>query len=585
MTPAPRAARLAAWLRRPLRDVSFRARLLAALVGSVGLLGLSGLLVVGCQTQRQVAWTVQHRAEQTRRALAEVERLRRTELERLVLRISGSVRIVAALDSVVSGGDPKVFADQVRYELELAELREGLVRFSDKDGRAVLTLLDGASRTDTAPDDLFTATMTSGDGVASGYRLMDERLFVVLAHRLMLFDEPVGTLSIGFLVDDDVAARLSAIVDADVCFAAARCLAASSGARHPALAGPMIDAARATAPVYLTVDGRRLALVSTPLPSSIPVAAVIAVPLADVLAPFQRIRRVELLAAAAALLLALVLGAALSTQLTAPIRTLVDATERVRRGDYAFTVEVPHQDELGSLAGAFNQMTEGLLQKERYRSVLDKVVSPDVADQLLKGDLALGGETREITTMFADVRAFTTLTEHHEPEQVIGMLNEWLELAAAVIADEGGIVDKYVGDQVMAVWGAPIADDAHALHAVRAAVRLRAVTDSLGRTRQLRGDTPFEIGVGVNTGPAVAGNMGSSRRLNYTVLGASVNAASRLCSEAGPGEVLIGERTFEQVSAHVIATRQPSRLSKGFSSAVTPYLVIGLVSDTEGSRS
>ena len=103
--PTTRRATLGDMLRRPLRDVSFRVRLLAALVGSVGLLGLSGLLVVGYQTQRQVSWVVQHRAEQTRRALAEVERLRRAELERLVLRVSSSIRIVAALDSAVNGGD------------------------------------------------------------------------------------------------------------------------------------------------------------------------------------------------------------------------------------------------------------------------------------------------------------------------------------------------------------------------------------------------------------------------------------------------------------------------------------------------
>ena len=265
----------------------------------------------------------------------------------------------------------------------------------------------------------------------------------------------MGSLTIGFVVDDDVASRLSTIVDADVCFAATTCLAASPGARDAVLAARMIEAARAAAPSYVTRAGRRLALVSTPLPAAGSVAAVIAVPLDDVLTPFERIRRVEVIAAAAALLLALLLGAVLSKQLTAPIRTLVGATERVGRGDYDFRVEVPHRDELGTLAAAFNEMIEGLLLKQRYRSLLDLVVSPDVAAELLKGDLRLGGETRQVTTMFADVRGFTTLTEHLPPEQVIGMLNEWLEVAATVIAEEGGIVDKYVGDGVMAVLGAP----------------------------------------------------------------------------------------------------------------------------------
>jgi len=579
---AARGSRLGTLLRRPLRDVSFRVRLLAALVGSVGILGLSGLLVVGFQTQRQVAWVVQHRAEQTRRALAEVERLRRAELERLVLRLSSSIRIVAALDSVVNGGDRAEFAAQVQYELDLAELRQGLVRFDDAEGRAVLTLLDREPLADATAGQVPGTARRREDGTASGYRLVNDRLFLVLTHPLTLFDEPVGSLTIGFVVDDEVAARLAAIVDAEVCFAATRCLAASAGARSATLAGPMIAAARGEAPTYLTLDGRRLALTATQLPAADRVAAVIAVPLADVLAPFDRIRRVELLAAVAALLLAVLLGAVLSQQLTAPIRILLGATDRVRRGDYDFTVDVPHHDEFGTLAEGFNQMTGGLLLKERYRSVLDKVVSPDVAEALLKSDLRLGGETREVTTLFADVRGFSAMTEHHTPEQVIDMLNEWLELAAAAIAAEGGVVDKYVGDQVMAVWGAPVADPQHALHAVRAALLLRSVTAELDRTRRARGEDPLAIGIGVNTGPAVAGNSGSSTRLNYTVLGASVNAAMRLCSEAQPGEILIGEQTFERVRDAVDAAPLPSRLVKGFSTPIAPYRVEGLREPARG---
>jgi class 3 adenylate cyclase len=582
--PGTRAAGLRELVGRPLRDVSFRVRLLAALVGSVGLLGLTGLLVVGYQTQRQVSWVVQHRAEQTRRALAEVERLRRAELERLVLRVSSSIRIVAALDSAVNGGDASEFAEQVKYELDLAELREGLVRFNDPEGRPVLTLLDRRRIEDRGDDDLMQKVRESPETTATGYRLVQGRLFLVLAHTLTLFEERVGSLSIGFVVDDDVASRLSSIVDAEVCFAAGTCLAASRGTRDNGLAAAMMEAARHDGPAHVTLGGRRLALVPTPLPTARQVSAVIAVPLDDVLAPFERIRRVEVIAAVAALLLALLLGAVLSTQLTAPIRTLVGATERVGRGDYDFQVKVPHRDELGTLAGAFNQMTAGLLLKERYRSLLDTVVSPDVATELLKGELRLGGETRQVTTLFADVRGFTRLTEHLPPESVIGMLNEWLELAATVIAEEGGIVDKYVGDMVMAVFGAPMADPDQALRAVRAAVRLRDVAAEVDNARRLRGDAPFTIGIGVNTGLAVAGNMGSSRRLNYTVLGASVNAANRLCAEANPGEVLIGEATYQEVAAHVVATRLAPRVSKGFSVAVTPYLVSSVVMRSEKER-
>ncbi|BCS31678.1 hypothetical protein TBR22_A08810 [Luteitalea sp. TBR-22] len=556
--------------------ISFRGRLLAALVGSVGLLGLASFLVVGHQTQRQVDRVAAHTADRTRRALAEVERLRRAELTRVARRLTSSIRIAAALDAVVSGGDRREFVEQVQYELALAELREGLVQFSDAQGTPVLTLLDSAP----VDADRSRPAPVSGDA-AGAYRIVAGRLFMVITEALTLFDSQVGSLTLGFAVDDEVATRLAAIVEADVCFAAGRCLAASPGAKDAALAMALVSAAKVEVPTFLTHGGRRLAIVATPLAGSGPAVAVSAVPLDEVIGPFDRIRRVGLVAAAGALLLAVLLGAVLSAQLTQPIRTLVAATTRVRRGEYDFQVTVPHADEFGTLAGAFNQMTEGLLLKERYRSVLDKVVSPDVAAELLKGDLQLGGETREVSTLFADVRGFSSLTEHLPPQDVIAMLNEWLELAARTITDEGGVVDKYVGDMVMGVFGAPVADAQHALHAVRAALRLRDVTRTFDQARRARGDTPFAIGVGVNSGPAVAGNMGSSTRLNYTVLGASVNAANRLCSEAGAGEVLIGDRTHALVAPHVVARALEPRPIKGFSTPVTPYLVHGLAGDAE----
>lgn len=559
--------------------ISFRGRLLAALVGSVGLLGLASFLVVGYQTQRQVDRVTAQTADRTRRALAEVERLRRAELTRVARRLTSSIRIAAALDSAVSGGDRREFTEQVTYELTLAELREGLVQFDDTQGAPVLRLLDSM------PVDASAAGTSPVEGDAAGaYRIVDGRLFMVITEPLTLFDAPVGSLTLGFAVDDEVATRLAAIVEADVCFAAGRCLAASTGAKDATLATALVGAAQAGAPTFLTHAGRRLAIVATPLAGSGPAVAVSAVPLDEVIAPFDRIRRVGLIAAAGALVLAVLLATGLSAQLTQPIRTLVGATERVRRGDFDFTVTVPHADEFGTLAGAFNQMTEGLLLKERYRSVLDMVVSPDVAAELMKGDLRLGGETREVSTLFADVRGFTSITEHLSPQEVIAMLNEWLDLAARTITDEGGVVDKYVGDMVMGVFGAPVHDADHALHAVRAALRLREATRTFDAARRARGEAPFTIGIGVNSGPAVAGNMGSTTRLNYTVLGASVNAANRLCSEAGAGEVLIGERTHALVAAAVVAQPLPSRLVKGFSTPVVPYLVESLASGDAETR-
>lgn len=559
-----------------LFDISFRARLLIALVGTVGLLGLASLAIVRVQTARQVDGMVRRTAERTQRALSELERFRRAELERIAMRITGSIRIVAALDAALEGGDPEEFVEHIRYELALAELGQGLVAFGDEEGRPVVTVVDGVRVPDQGADDDLFAQVIAGKGQVGGYRLFQERLFAVQAHRLDMFGEPVGTLTLGFAVDDDLASRLGAIVDAEVCFMAAdRCVVGTAAIREAALSGGMARATRGDGPVFTTLGGRRVALVSNPLPATTRVMGVIAVPLEDVLSPFDRIQRVERIAAAGTVALAILLGIVLSKGLTTPIRTLMAATERVRRGDYDFSVQVPHRDELGTLADAFNQMTQGLLLKERYRGVLDKVVSPRIAEELMKGDLRLGGETREVTTLFADVRGFTTQTENMPPEQVIGMLNEWLELAASSIEEEGGVVDKYVGDLVMAIFGAPIPQSDHAARAVRAALRLRDRTEELSLRRDARGEQSFKVGIGINTGPAVAGNMGSTKRLNYTVLGASVNAAARLCSQAVAGQLLIAEETYRRVADQVEASRLPSRISKGFSRPITPYAVHG----------
>jgi len=568
--------------RRHWWDLSFRARLLLALTGSVVLLALAGLAAVLAETNRQVDQTVARTAARGQQALAEIERFRRTDLERVASRITGSIRIVAALDAALDDRDADAFVENVRYELALSELGRGLVAFSDRSGRPFVTLVDGRP---VPARDAPAKTPPPGGALeadATGYLHFGDALFSVQTHPLELFGESIGTLSLGFPIDDDVASRLGELVGADVCFVAdGRSVVATKGVESAGLQLAMIEAATRDRPTLVANGGRRVALVSSRLAAATPTFAVLAVPLDEALKPFERIRRVEGVASGGALVIAVVLGLLLSKRLTTPIRILVAATERVRHGDFDFTVTVPHADELGTLAGSFNQMTQGLLLKERYRSVLDKVVSPTVAEELMKGDIRLGGETRDLTTLFADVRGFTSLTESMGPQEAIAILNEWLNLAAGAIQAEGGVVDKYVGDQVMAVFGAPVAQEAHETHAVRAGLCLRDLTLELNERRQAAGRPGLSIGIGINSGAAVAGNMGSTNRLNYSVLGTSVNTAARLCSEAGAGELLIGESTYLAVAPMVHVTRLEPRVLKGLSIPNRPYLVHRLADTTE----
>ncbi len=215
--------------------------------------------------------------------------------------------------------------------------------------------------------------------------------------------------------------------------------------------------------------------------------------------------------------------------------------------------------------------------------MLNKVVSRDIAEELMKGDVELGGENRHVTVLFADIRGFTALTEGMEPQEVIGFLNECMERLRAAVEEEGGVVDKFVGDELMAVFGAPIAQGDDASRAVRAALRMRDSMTQLNVERIGRGDASIGLGIGLSTGLAVAGNMGSRERLNYTVLGDIVNLGARLCSGAAAGEILITENTRDEAADQVEVESRGAQSFKGFSRDIEVFAVLGPGDDSISS--
>jgi len=211
-----------------------------------------------------------------------------------------------------------------------------------------------------------------------------------------------------------------------------------------------------------------------------------------------------------------------------PVRQLAEHTRHVATGDYTRRIDLPREDELGQLATAFNQMTAGLAERDRVRDLLGKVVSPEIATQLLHSDLQLGGEEREVTILFCDLRDFTGLSERMAPADVLTLLNRYLDRMSAIIERHGGVIDKYIGDAIMALFGAPVADPAAASKAVAAAREMAQALHTFNRELAAEGRPALAFGIGINTARVVAGNMGSSTRLNYTVIGDGVNLASRL---------------------------------------------------------
>ncbi len=199
------------------------------------------------------------------------------------------------------------------------------------------------------------------------------------------------------------------------------------------------------------------------------------------------------------------------------------------------------------------QLYHQMVEAEKKRASLGRFLSPAVVDEILRHDAALelGGRKATVTAMFGDIRGFTTIAERMAPSDLVAMLNEYFTAMTAIIFGNKGTLDKYIGDEIMAVFGAPLSAPDDALRAVRAGMAMQARNAELNVERGARGIPQFEVGIGICTGDVIAGFVGSPERMEFTVVGDRVNTARRLCSLAGPGQVVIAAPTYEYVRAHV----------------------------------
>lgn len=241
-----------------------------------------------------------------------------------------------------------------------------------------------------------------------------------------------------------------------------------------------------------------------------------------------------------------------SRKITGPIIALTAALEHVKQGRWDL-IQMPkisfkRKNEIRQLFDSFHSMVEGMKEKEKITGILNKVVSEEVAKEILKRDVQLGGEERIVTMLFADIRGFTKLTQNMPPHEVIGFLNRCMTKLSSVVEDNKGVIDKYMGDGLMALYGAPIAYENSPLHAIISGLEMVNALRQWNEERLRSRLDPIYVGIGIHTGSVFVGNMGAQNRLNYTVIGSHVNLASRLCSAAGPEEVLITEDTYLQPS-------------------------------------
>lgn len=266
-----------------------------------------------------------------------------------------------------------------------------------------------------------------------------------------------------------------------------------------------------------------------------------------------------------------------------PIYQLVLAAKEIASGNYEFKIDMVRRDELGDLASAFNYMSHELWKKFLITKSFGQYVSPEVLNIILANpeESWLQGSQTEATILFADVRGFTRFAEKRKPEEVVESLNEYFRIVTRHILEHGGYIDKFVGDAVLGVFCIPIFEEDHAERAVRAAMGMQQELISRDSSRN---PLLARIGIGINSGTLVAGNLGSDTKIEYTVIGDTVNIASRITDIAGPGKVLISKNTLDLVTDLVTTEKMPSQKVKGKSEPVEVYQVLGINEPDNGHQ-
>lgn len=261
------------------------------------------------------------------------------------------------------------------------------------------------------------------------------------------------------------------------------------------------------------------------------------------------LRRTIVQVSLAAALATLVLGLVFARRLTRPISALTRGVARVAAGDLSSSLPVESKDEVGQLTRAFNGMIEGLRQRDFIRNTFGRYVSPEIARTLLESPegLRLGGEKREVTILMSDLRGYTRLAEESDPAIVVQTLNGYLGRMTEIIVAHGGTIDEFIGDAIFAIFGAPLAMPDHPTRAAACALAMQLAMDDVNRENAARGLPRLDMGIGLNTGEAVVGNIGSEKRAKYGVVGSVVNLAARVEASTVGGQILLSPYTYERI--------------------------------------
>ena len=266
-----------------------------------------------------------------------------------------------------------------------------------------------------------------------------------------------------------------------------------------------------------------------------------------------------------------------SKSLTIPIIQLVEATKDVEKRNYDFNITVKTNDEIGVLTRSFSRMTKGLAEREKLKQTFGKFVNEKLVAKMLNEELKLGGELRRCTILFSDLRNFTKMSENHNPEDVLSLLNRYFTSMVECVHHTDGVVDKFIGDAIMAHWGALSTTNSDVEAAVESALAMRHALKLFNKIVSRQNIPKVQFGVGINTGEVIAGQIGSEKRLEYTVIGDAVNLASRIeyLNKHFGTDILISHSCYLQVKNIYNLAKTPPVKIKGKINPETVYAVLG----------
>ena len=434
-----------------------------------------------------------------------------------------------------------------------------------------------------------------GKRTVSEIRIVDGTIYQLVVVPV-LAPLPIAWVVIGFVIDDSSAAELKQITGLDVTFLGKegrRPTSIFATTLQPAISASLEaksedDLVTSEKGAAILLGEEEFEILSTTIDNyqinglGSRVFAVLQRSVRDGSQPYETLKLALLFLAVVSVLITLIGSIRIARRITRPVRRLAEGAKRVAAGNYAEPIPLSDNDEIGELATAFNNMSKGLTERDQVRDILGKVASHEVVEQLLNKNIELGGEERDVTVLFADIRDFTALCESHPPAQTIGLLNRYLTLINTIIDEHEGVIDKYTGDGVMALFGAPIRRTDDPQRAVHAALAIDQRIRELALELAAAGLPNPGVGIGVNSSRVVAGNIGSPSRLNYTVLGDGVNLASRLESLTKRYRVpiIVGEKTAAAARNIAYLELDKVRVS-GKTTAVRIFQPLGLIGELD----